>query len=370
MAIVQALSLLIHNFFFVMTGIIGIGFLIGFHELGHFIFCKIFKIRTPSFSIGFGPQLISKKIGDTTFALSAIPLGGYVEIAGAIEPGQGEQHYAHAEDEHSFAVKPYYQKMLVMAGGIFFNLIFAYCALILLFALGIPQTPLLYPQNATTIIKAIQPESPAETAGLQSGDTIIAIDHQAVSALELLKKIQSLPGQTVSFSIERQQQALEVPVTVGIREIGAQKIGFIGTEFELQEIPARPFGEAIREGIATTNRVVVETFGIFKRLFASKSTNGLGGPLMVITQTIKGAQKGFKVFLLLLAIISINLAVLNVLPLPILDGGQAVLYTIEALAGRELPAKMREYIAYACWFIVLGLVVFLTIKDLRFIIGF
>jgi len=99
-----------------IAGILGIGFLIGIHEFGHFLFCKLFKIRTPSFSIGFGPKIFEKQIGETLFKISAIPFGGYVEIAGSAEVGQGEQKEAYAKDEYSMAVKPYWQKMLVMAG--------------------------------------------------------------------------------------------------------------------------------------------------------------------------------------------------------------------------------------------------------------
>ena len=98
---------LLKTIFFLFVGICGIGFLIGFHELGHFIFCKIFKIRTPSFSIGMGPQIIKKEIGGTEFSLSSIPLGGYVEIAGMAEVAQGEQKEAKRSDKHSFNAKPY-----------------------------------------------------------------------------------------------------------------------------------------------------------------------------------------------------------------------------------------------------------------------
>ncbi len=128
---------LLPKLFFLFEGIIGLGFIIAFHELGHFLFCKAFNIRVPSFSIGFGPKLFSKKIGGTEFSLSAIPLGGYVEIAGSAEVGQGEQKEAHANDEGSFARKPYYQKLLVMLGGIAFNILFAYVVLSLLFMLWI-----------------------------------------------------------------------------------------------------------------------------------------------------------------------------------------------------------------------------------------
>ena len=102
----QIFSSLFHSILFIPVGILGIGFLIGFHELGHFLFCKLFRVSTPSFSIGIGPRILKKKIGSTEFSLSAIPMGGYVEIAGAAEVGQGEQKEAYRDDEYSFARKP------------------------------------------------------------------------------------------------------------------------------------------------------------------------------------------------------------------------------------------------------------------------
>src|SRR5437762_6660366 len=140
------------NIFFILIGCFGMGFVIAFHELGHFLFARMFKIRVPSFSIGFGPKVISKKIGETEFSFSAIPFGGYVEIAGAAEVGQGEQKEAHASDKYSFAVKPYYQKLFVMVGGILFNLLLAYVFIISVFFMGIPKSELLYPLNAIPTI--------------------------------------------------------------------------------------------------------------------------------------------------------------------------------------------------------------------------
>lgn len=172
---------LLYKIVLIFIGLLGINFLIAFHELGHFLFCKLFKIKTPSFSIGFGPYIWSKKIGDTVFALSSIPFGGYVEIAGVQEVGQGEQKEAQRKDTYSFVSKPYYQKLLVLLGGILFNLIFAYAAFIALFYTGIPKTLLMYPYQATPVITSVTPESAAHQAGLQPQDKIIAINHQAVN---------------------------------------------------------------------------------------------------------------------------------------------------------------------------------------------
>ena len=145
-----------------ITGILGIAFLIFIHECGHFIMCKVFGVRTPSFSIGFGPKLLTKKIGNTEFSISAIPFGGYVEIAGSAEVGQGDQKEAFARDEGSFAVRPFYQKFCIMIGGILFNLIFAYLVLIFVFAVGLPKSEFLYPLNAIPKIETVEEESPQQ----------------------------------------------------------------------------------------------------------------------------------------------------------------------------------------------------------------
>jgi len=356
---------MVQNLLFAGIGIAGVGFLIGFHELGHFIFCKLFNIHTPSFSIGFGPRLFEKKIGDTVFALSAIPLGGYVEIAGAAEVGQGEQKEASRHDERSFSQKPYWQKMLVMAGGILFNLIFAYATFIILFATGIPKTPLMYPKNGTTIVHVVHTDGPAATSTLQPGDKIIAINNKHISTLqELLTAIEPLANTPVTVEVERGAEHLSQTITLGSRDIGTKKIGMFGIEFDSRDLPARSFSEAVKEGIETTNTLIKNTFFIFKSMFTKKSMANVGGPLMVISETIKGAAKGAKIFFLLLAFISVNLAVLNILPLPIMDGGQALFYTIEAIIRRPLPENVRLYIHYACWIAVVVLAIYLSFKDI------
>lgn len=348
------------NIFFILVGFLGMGFLIGFHEFGHFLFAKAFGIRTPSFSIGFGPQLISKKIGDTDFSLSAIPFGGYVEIAGAAEVGQGEQKEAHARDEGSFAVKPYYQKLLVMLGGILFNLAFAYFAMILLCITGIPQTPLIQ----KPIISVVADGSPAQMYGLETGDRIIAVNTTDVNdSVPLLQSlIQPNPLKEVSLTIERNGEKREKTITLGEQVINGKSLGMMGVEFDISETPAVSFGQAIANGITMTNTWIKNTIAGFFTLH--KNHGSLAGPVMIVAMTTKAAAAGWKILILLLAIISINLAVLNLIPLPILDGGQILFYTIEALIRRPLPDKIREYIHLGTWIMFIILFVYLSAKDI------
>lgn len=361
MALIETFSLLAQNSFFILTGLLGLLFLIGFHELGHFLFCKLFNIYTPSFSIGMGPIIYKKRIGDTDFALSAIPLGGYVEVAGLAELGQGDQQEAFNLGNRSFASKPYWQKFLVMFGGIFFNIIFAFFALWSLYYAGMPKTPHLYPISASTIINAVVPDSPAAKAGLLEHDQITAVNAlPTTSAHDIIEFIKAHPNQTSTFHLIRNNAPITLPVAIGQAEGNNQAVGFLGLEFE---IPAYGFLDSARMAWVGTKYIIVSTFAAFGGIITGKKLSNLGGPIMVISQTIYGAAAGIKFFLLLLAFISINLAVLNVFPLPILDGGQILYFTIEAIMRKPLPLKAREYIHYATWIFLLILVAYLSVKD-------
>lgn len=360
---------ILKNTFYIFTGILGIGFLIGFHELGHFIFCKLFKIRTPSFSIGMGPKLIQKKIGETNFSISAIPLGGYVEIAGMAEVGQGDQKEAHSRDEYSFATKPYYQKLLVLSGGIIFNLIFAYAVFIILFMTGIPKTPILFPEEAPPIIGSILPGSAAAKYNLKPKDKILAInDVKIPTAMVFSKEIQKFPNQKIKLSIERDNKELNLDLITDEKTEGAKKLGVLGIQYEsmaLKELKPVSFYESIKRGIQITNQSIFLTVNAFKSMFKQKNFEGVGGPLLVISETIKGLQKGLKFFLIMLAFISVNLAILNLIPLPIMDGGQILFTTLEAIIRRQLPEKIKLTIHYICWVAILLLAVYLSITDIK-----
>lgn len=353
------------NMGFIAAGLIGLNFLVGFHELGHFLFCKLFNIKTPTFSIGFGSFLASKKIGDTTFGIARWPLGGYVEIAGLAEVGQGEQKHATITGNESFAEKPFWQKFLVMFGGIFFNLIFSYFIFSLIFMVGAPKSPIIYPENATTTIETVAQESPAQKAGLLASDTIISINNTTVTNTQMLiEELNQQANQEATLEISRNGITKMIPIQVESKEFFGQKRGYIGVSFAMQELPPYSFVKAIKKGFETTNMHITNTFKAFKHIFSKRDTSAVGGPITIITATVAGAQKGIKVFLLLLALISINLAVLNTLPLPILDGGQILFAAIEAIIRRPLNEQVREYIHIASWVSIMLLVVYLSARDI------
>jgi regulator of sigma E protease len=351
-----------------IVGLLGFGLLIGIHELGHFFFCKLFNIRTPSFSIGFGPKIISKKIGDTLFTLSALPFGGYVEIAGAAEVGQGDQQEALATDAQSFARKPYYQKLLVLLGGIVFNFLFAYTAFIFVLWTGAPGHMIVHDTTVTPKVALVVENSVAAQHGIRPGDTVTAVNSIPLaaslptkSAIAPLTEILQTKPEHINLTITRDNIAKTI--TIDLNENQPSTATFLGIAFELADQPTMPIWSAIVEGIRYTNAWIVKTCTGFMRIIYRKETGELAGPLMIIAMTVKGATQGYGVLLLILAIISINLAVLNLVPIPILDGGQLLFYTLEAVIGRPLPVKIKEYIHIATWILMLFLLLFMTVKD-------
>ncbi len=351
--------------------IVGFGALIAIHECGHFMFCKLFGIHTPTFSIGFGPELFRKQIGKTNFRLAAIPLGGYVEIAGLAEVGQGDQEHAGLTGPESFDAKPYWQKLLTMAGGILFNLLFAYIVFCFLFMFGTGE-----PRGV--IVGGIVKESAAETAGLKSGDAITHINDQKLlddqgivtpDALEtLLTTIRSNPNQKINLTVERKGDTLLLPITLGSKTLDGKEVGSLGAEMRAP-IQKLPFFQAIKAGIQTTNRWIVSIILSIKQLFTQRSLEGAGGPVMIMSMSFGAAQQGILALLVFLALISINLALINILPIGALDGGQILFITIEAIIGRKLPVVLRNGINLASWVLLLSLAVFLTYRDIVFLFG-
>lgn len=357
------LQLLISNIHLVILAILGLSILVVIHELGHFLFAKLFNVYVPSFSIGFGPALFEKKIGETTFKFSAIPLGGYVEMAGSPEVGQGEQLYAHSSSENSFNQKPYWQKMLIMLGGIAFNLISAYLFLALLGLTGIPCLGDWSVKEAP-IVGYISKDSSAAKSGLFKGDQIISINGSHIDTIgQYNDKIKNLAGQNAEFKIQRNNVTKKVDVTIEAQDVQGKSLPKTGIYFY-----TKPMGliNSLSKAWEISISIIKQIFSAFGSLFKGQ-TQSLGGPILIIYQISQGIKMGLKFLLLMLAFISINLAIFNLLPVTIFDGGQMLFYTIEAITGKPLSDATREKIHYYTWLAVLALLVIMTLKDLRFI---
>lgn len=351
--------------------IVGFGFLIIIHELGHFLFCKLFGVHTPTFSIGFGPKIIEKKIGATNFRLSAIPFGGYVEMAGNAEIGQGDQIHAQAVGENSFASKAYWQKMLIMLGGIIFNLLSAYVIFCILFLIGSDSSKI-------TIVN-IADNSAAQKSGLRAGDQLIKInDHSLVpdkgdsfkeKYLTLLNEITSNPNKEITLTIERNKEIITLPCVLGTKEKNDTTIGSLGAGFNPSPIPKLPFNEALVASIRHTNEQIVTIAQGIKNMFAQRSLEGAGGPIAIAAIGFKTAQAGLIHLFIFLASMSITLALFNLLPLGVLDGGQLLFVTIEAIIRRPTPDWFKIGVNIISILIFAALFLYLTYKDIVNVFG-
>jgi regulator of sigma E protease len=173
-------------------------------------------------------------------------------------------------------------------------------------------------------------------------------------------QIKPLANQAVAFELERNNHKITKTVTL-------TEHGLLGVGFETKALPALPFFTAVKQGFNRTNLIVFATLQSFKNMFFKRNIEGLGGPIMIFSETIKHAEQGIKIFLTFLTLISVNLAILNLIPLPILDGGQALFATIEALIRRPLPVRIREYLALGTWVLFILLTLYLSFKDIKFI---
>lgn len=364
-------SLSLPNIFFglpiaqFILGLLGLSLVIVFHELGHFLFCKIFSVKTPSFSIGFGPRLLSKKIGDTEFALSAIPFGGYVEIAGNTEVGQGEQLHRRETGSTSFSQKPFYQQFLILMGGIIFNFIFSYIGFAYLNYVGIPENSILPNKASRPVIAVVLQDTPAERALLKAGDLVLAVNDIPIAKvadfMDILNKNSEF---SVVLTVQNTLEKIKKVVIDFGNESTILDRKKIGVNFQNDPVEPKPFFEALKQGVIDTylwtKAILYDILFSIKK----KSFKHVAGPVAIIGLAGQTAMTGYKMLLILLSLLSINLALLNLIPLPILDGGQLLFYSIEALIGRPLPNRVREIIHIITWILFLILLLFLTFRDI------
>ncbi|KKP35772.1 MAG: Site-2 protease [candidate division TM6 bacterium GW2011_GWF2_32_72] len=358
MIIFQNLFLVVKSILFLALAVFGVGFIIGFHELGHLIFCKIFKVAAPTYSIGMGPKLLNKKIGTTNYILSAIPLGGYVEMAGEKKDVP--------KGEHLFSSRSYYQKICIMAGGISFNILFTFLCFSFLYMVGIPKHPILHDIKFGNIIKQVLPKTPASQAGIKKGDQILQIGREKIGN-NLIDIIAAQPDKEVTLYIKRGDEEITIPVKLSSQNIDGKNIGILGVQPDLiDENTMKPMSifKAFAWGAHSTYRALTAYGALVKNMFHKKSIDSVGGPIMVFSQTMKSAEKGWLYFLFMLAFLSVGLAALNILPLPILDGGQILILSIEAIIRHSLSEVIKEYIFITSWIGFLLLTIYITFKDI------
>ena len=344
----------------VLTSITVLGFLIFFHEMGHFLAAILQGIYVDGFSIGFGPSIIQKKYKNITYSFRAFPLGGFVSF-----PDE-EINNIDPKDPNLLKNRPIFQRVVVISAGVFANLILAYTILIInVTTVGIPFDP----EPGITVL-ATQPEKAAATAGLEPGDKILKVEtnilgigDQAVSTL--VKKIQNSSEESISITIER--DGVFKGITLVPQNVNGK--GTIGAQLQPNVKQETKKTKNIYELFKYTNNefssLLVKTIQGYKGLITNFSSTAqqLSGPVKIVEIGAQLSEQGGTGILLFAALISINLAVLNSLPLPLLDGGQLVFTLIEGFRGKPVPVKVQMAVTQSSFFLLVGLSVLLIIRD-------
>jgi regulator of sigma E protease len=349
-----------------LAAIVVLAIVIFVHELGHFLVGKWCGVEIRTFSMGFGPTLFAKKIGETVYRVAAIPLGGYVRMAGYEEEG-GDPQDAPSDPSRGFTAKPLWQRAAIVAAGPAVNLLFAVvvltgCAL----AYGV-ATP-----TETATIDDVATGKPAHAAGLSQGDTVVAIDGRSISTWdEMVSAISSSKGEPLRLEVARDdgsKRTVEVTpaLTEQRNEFGepgpmAYQIGIRrGYTFEPVGL-----GAGLAFAVERTWYDSTMIVGTVARLIGGTVSAGdLGGPILVVAEASRQAQTGLQPLLFFMALISINLGVVNLLPIPVLDGGHLVFMGFEAVRGKPLPLRVREY-ALGFGMMVIGtLMLFVVFNDI------
>ncbi|HEY7165159.1 MAG TPA: RIP metalloprotease RseP [Candidatus Binatia bacterium] len=319
------------------AAVVGLGVLIVFHEFGHFLFAKLFGVGVITFSVGFGPKLWKKKVGDTEYALSAFPLGGYVKMVGE-DPSE---EVSPVDVERSFAHKNILKRIAIVAAGPGFNLLLAVLFLMVVFLFY--GVPVLLSQ-----VGGVESGSPAERAGIQKNDAITAIDGRPVREWEELSKaIKQSEGRTLNLQVRRQDKDLNLAIQPMKRE-GRNIFGekrdewVIGISSRVSIEKGKPGLAVVKAFQQTYEYARLTLVALAKMVTGEVSPRNLGGPILIAQMAGQQAQEGLGAFLPFVAILSINLGVLNLLPIPILDGGHLLFFFVELLIGRPVALRHRE----------------------------
>ena len=336
----------------IVAAVFVFGLLVLVHEFGHFITAKMTGMRVDEFAIGFGPKLISRRHGETVYSLRVVPLGGFNDIAG-MDPANN------TAGERGFCAKPVLSRMVVILVGSVMNLILP---LVLFFTI-FTTVGLSVPSTEPVIGNIIQGMS-AEKAGLKEGDRVLSVDGQSVTTwkdfTDNLRQVKE--GQNVSLQYKRGEEVYEVTLSPTFNKqenrvlIGVQS----ETVYESKTIP-----EAVALSIDYTKEITVYMLESIAQLFEKpEQTENLAGPIGIVQMSGQVAENGFIPLLKFAALLSINLGIVNLLPVPVLDGGHFVNLFIEAVRGKPLGSKAVAYTQRIGLALLVMLMLFATKNDL------
>lgn len=351
-----------------------LGGLIFLHELGHFIVAKRMGMPVEVFSLGFGTRLVGFKWRETDVRLSLLPLGGYVKLAG-FNPEEPLKDGEEAEDPHGFLKQPVWKRQLFYSGGIIANLIVAF---VLLWVIGVNGARVIKASakpGSSTIVSQVIKGQPAEAAGLRPGDELKRIGTVTFPGgtwEEAVTFIQTHPNQPIPLEVLREGTTLDLTLTPR-DEGGVGKIGLAAVAAELQ-VERRPFRAGdLWTGAAFSASTMVgmtkNVFGFLGQILTFKAhAADVAGPIGIMKISAEAARIGWETFLSMMALISLELAIFNLLPIPMLDGGHMAVLAYERFRRKDLTLEFKEKLFTGGFLLIAGLmafVIFLDVMKLR-----
>ena len=342
-----------------------LGILIFVHELGHFLVAKYFNVKVLRFSLGFGPRLIGKTWGETEYRLSLVPLGGYVNLLGQSE--EEEEEIPEEDRPRSFSHQSVLRRMAIVAAGPLFNLFWAIIVLAIIYMWGIPAL-------SAKIGKVIE-ASPAYKAGLMENDVITRINGQHIKTWDnMSKSIEGSRGASLRFEFKRDDILYFAMITPAItkgknhfgEDIDRYVIGVeVSKDFDQVTMRFNPFMALWKATKDTAYFSQLTVVGLGKMIIGAISARqNLSGPISIFRMAGQVAEVGIIPFLHLMALISISLAIINLFPVPILDGGHLVFFLIELCKGSPVSVKYQEYAYKAGLAFIVLLMIFVFWNDI------
>jgi regulator of sigma E protease len=345
----------------IIAAILVLGVLIVVHEFGHFIVAKLLGVGVIKFSVGFGPRLFGRKIEDTEYVISAIPLGGFVKMVGE-DPDSDEP----VDEKISFSHQSLWKRSAIVLAGPAFNLIFAFLAFTGLFiAYGIPSA------SEEARVGVVQEGMPADKAGFAIDDLVTAIDGEPIGSwAELSEVIRGSDGGPLSVTVVRGEETVMLEVTPEERDTRNVYGEIVGPTYYAVGIMVagvyRPAGiaESVWLG-ATRTGLWIETMvvSVYKLISGDIGAGEIGGPILIVQEAGARARVGIEALVGFMALISINLGIINLLPIPILDGGHLLFFLLEAVMRRPLDLRQREMAQQVGLVILISLMAFAFYND-------
>jgi regulator of sigma E protease len=344
----------------VLAFLVVLGVLVFFHELGHYLAARWCRVHVEVFSIGFGRAIATwrDRVG-TVWKLAWVPLGGYVKLHGQERPDTSFPQSGERIPGRVFHEKPVGSRALVVAAGPIANFLLAMVLFALLFATA--GRPVILP-----VAGDVMEKSAAARAGIQVNDRIVSIDGARIRTFEDIQRVISAhPDETLPITIKRGDEERTLSVRTDEHEADGRKVGMLGIRGGRVEYERLSPPQALISGVTQTWQVTSETIvGLWQMITGRRGTEDLGGPLRIAQLSGQVAQLGLGSLISFIAVLSVNLGLINLFPIPVLDGGHLLFYLAEAIRGRPIPARAQEYGFRAGLALLAGLFILATWNDL------